>query len=91
MLHAAMLMRGPARSRRPAQINRRRHHKSTTSMRVNCVDTSTTILFRNDISISILLLGESKVIKQNYKYYYDSSSTREQHPDLLGPRDTMPH
>ena len=36
-------------------------------MRVNCVNTSTTILFRSDISISNLLLGESKVIKQNYR------------------------
>ena len=32
--------------------------------RVNCVDTSTTILFRSDISISNLLLGKSKVINE---------------------------
>ena len=33
-----------------------------TSMRVNCVDTSTTIPFRSDVLISNLLLGKSKVI-----------------------------
>ena len=42
---------------------------------MNCVDTSTTIPFRSDISISNLLLGKSKVIKQNYTYKISACAT----------------
>ena len=42
--------------------------------RVNCADTSTTILLRNNIPIDPATRG-SKVIKRNYKLVLDSSSS----------------